>query len=121
MGTTACNDRCVAVADTSRSLAAQDERENAIVRIEELAEVVATELGSRQLPPVIEGIDVRIAADSVGNAFLTSIGLTLAVLGHDVHTLVLTRMTRHLLTSASTSTARRVGPLNRTDMDVISR
>jgi len=38
------------------ALAAQDERENAILRIEEFAEVVAAKFRTRQLPPAIEGI-----------------------------------------------------------------
>ena len=71
------------------ALAVQDERENAIPQIEELAEVIATELCARQLPPVIEGIDVRIAADSVGEAFLAPIRSVFAEFGHEVHTPVL--------------------------------
>lgn len=52
------------------TLAAQNERENAIAGIEELAEVIATKLGARQSPPVIECIDIGIVADGVGDELL---------------------------------------------------
>src|SRR5690606_33447481 len=70
-------------------LAAQDAHKHALLRIEELAEVVATERGTRQLPPVVEGIDIRVAAGGIGDGLLATIGSALAALGQEVHALIL--------------------------------
>src|SRR5690606_39580047 len=70
-------------------LAAQDARKHALLRIEELAEVVATELGTRQFPPVVEGIDIRVATGGIGDGLLATIGSALAALGQEVHALIL--------------------------------
>ncbi len=51
----------------------QDECKDTVARIEELAEVVTAKLGARQLRPVIECIDIRIAADGVGDELLAPI------------------------------------------------
>jgi len=55
-------------------LAAQDARKHALLRIEELAKVIAAELGTRQFPPVVEGIDIRVAAGGIGDGLLATIG-----------------------------------------------
>lgn len=69
--------------------AVQDAREHLLVRIEELAEVVAAQLDARQFPPVIERIDIRVAANRVRNQLLALIGPALAMFGEPVHALVL--------------------------------
>ena len=43
----------------------------------------------RQLPPVIEGIDIRVAAGGIGDGLLATIGSALAALGQEVHALIL--------------------------------
>jgi hypothetical protein len=58
-------------------------------KVEELAEVVAAELGARQFPPVVERIDVGVAAHGVGHGLAPPIGPALATLGHEIHALVL--------------------------------
>ncbi len=70
-------------------LAVQDARKHALLRIEELAEVVATERGARQLPPVVERIDIWVAAGGIGDGLQATIGSALAALGQEVHALIL--------------------------------
>lgn len=69
--------------------ALEDERKDTFARMEELAEVIATELGTRQLPPVVERIDIRIAAHGVGDEFLAPIGPALTTFGQETHALIL--------------------------------
>jgi hypothetical protein len=67
----------------------QDAREDAVLRVEELAEVVAAQLGACQVPPVIERVGIRVAADGIGQQLHPSIRATLPALGEEVHALVL--------------------------------
>ena len=43
----------------------------------------------RQLPPVVEGIDIRVAAGGIGDGLLATIEPALAALGQEVHALIL--------------------------------
>src|SRR5690606_38326904 len=70
-------------------LAAQDARKHALLRIEELAKVIAAEFGTRQFPPVVEAIDIRVAGGGIGDGLLATIGSALAALGQEVHALIL--------------------------------
>ncbi|WP_438600706.1 hypothetical protein [Klebsiella michiganensis] len=36
-----------------------------------LCEIIATQLGSGEFPPIIERVDIRVAADGVGQQLLT--------------------------------------------------
>src|SRR5690606_16848143 len=70
-------------------LAVQDARKHALLWIEELAKVIAAEFGTRQFPPVVEAIDIRVAAGGIGDGLLATIGSALAALGQEVHALIL--------------------------------
>src|SRR3546814_2658983 len=54
--------------------AVQDACEDAFLRVEEFAEVVAAQLGVRQFPPVIERVGIRVAADGIGQQLDAAIG-----------------------------------------------
>lgn len=67
----------------------EDAGEDSIVRIKKLPEVIPAKLGAGEFPPVIEWIDVGIAANGVGQQFLLPIGCTLAELGQEIHPMIL--------------------------------
>ena len=69
--------------------AVQDACEDAFLRVEEFAEVVAAQLGARQLPPVVKRVGIRVAADGIGQQLHAAIGTALSLLGEEVHALVL--------------------------------
>lgn len=71
------------------TLTALDKRKNAILRVEELTEIIATKFGVRQLPPVIECIDIGVAADRVGDVLLATIGPAFTAFGHEIDALIL--------------------------------
>ena len=78
--------------DADRSAVAarlQEAREQAVLRVEILRKIVATQLAAGEVPPVIERVGVRVAADGVGEQLLASIRATLPTLGEEVHALVL--------------------------------
>ena len=52
-------------------------------------ELARAEFGARQFPPVVERIDIGVAAHGVGDGLAPPIGPALAVLGHEIHALVL--------------------------------
>jgi len=61
------------------------------VRIEELATVIGTEFSTRKFSPIVERIDIRIAAHCVGDEPPASIGSVFATLAQEMHTPVLAR------------------------------
>lgn len=67
----------------------QEAREQAVLRVEILRKIVAAQLAAGEVPPVIERVGVRVAADRVGEQLLASIRATLPTLGEEVHALVL--------------------------------
>ena len=67
----------------------QEAREQAVLRVEVFREVIAAQLAAGEVPPVIERVRVRVAADGVGEQLLAPIRATLSALGEDVHPLVL--------------------------------
>lgn len=54
-----------------------------------LCEIIATQLGSGAFPPIIERVDVRVAADGVGQQLLTPLWRSLTSLGKEVDAVVL--------------------------------
>ena len=69
--------------------AVQDACEDAFLRIEELAEVVAAQFGACQLPPVIERIGIRVAADGIGQQLHPTVRAPFPALGEEGHALIL--------------------------------
>ena len=70
-------------------VAHQDALEHTLLDVEALPEIIATEFDVRQDPPGIEIVDVRVAADGIGDELLPSVGHPFAFLGHEVHALIL--------------------------------
>lgn len=70
-------------------LAAQDACEHAVPQFEMLCEIIATQLDSGAFPPIIEWVDVRVAADGVGQQLLTPLWRFLTSLGKEVDAVVL--------------------------------
>ena len=85
-----------------------------------LCEIIATQLGSGAFPPIIERVDVRVAADGVCQQLLTPLWRSLTSLGKEVDAVVLYQDDAAFVASASASTGRRSTPLKRSDMDGIS-
>lgn len=52
-------------------------------------EIIATQLGAGDLPPVIERVDLRIAADGVGQQLLTALWRSFTVLGKKIDAVIL--------------------------------
>ena len=67
----------------------QEAREQAVLRVEILRKIVATQLAAGEVPPVIERVGVRVASDGVGEQCLAPIRATLPTLGEEVHALIL--------------------------------
>jgi hypothetical protein len=87
---------------------------------QKLTEVIAAEFAVHPRPPVIEGIDVRIAADGVSNPFPASIGPALAFLRHEIHALILGQNDAALIRHRFNEHGPQIGAFESNTHDVIS-
>ena len=66
----------------------KEAREHAVLRVKVLREVVTAQFAVAEMPPVVEWVGVRVAANCVGQQRLAPVGVARAALGEEVHAVV---------------------------------